>query len=126
MYQQKYRALKFNSITIQVLWNRLITIVDEAAGGLIRTAYTPSVKEYHDFCCALFDRNARMLSHSTITTAGILGVVPGVMKQFILKYPPEKLYEGDVLITNDPWLASGHLIDVSVAQPIYYLGEIVG
>lgn len=118
--------MKFNSITIQVLWNRLITIVDEAAGGLIRTAYTPSVKEYHDFCCALFDRNARMLSHSTITTAGFLGVVPGVMKQFILKYPPEKLDEGDVLITNDPWLASGHLIDVSVAQPIYYLGEIVG
>ena len=104
--------MKFNSITIQVLWNRLITIVDEAAGGLIRTAYTPSVKEYHDFCCALFDRNARMLSHSTITTAGFLGVVPGVMKQFIIKYQPEKLDEGDVLITNETWIARVHLKDV--------------
>ena len=74
---------ELNPINIQILWNRLITIVDEAATGLIRTAYTPSVKEYHDFCCALFDANAQMLSHSTITTAGFLGIVPEVMKNFL-------------------------------------------
>ena len=118
--------MQLDPVTIQVLMNRLISIVDEAATGLLRTAYTPSVKEYHDFCCALFDRDAELLAHSTITTAGFLSVVPEVMRNFAKRYPPEVMRPGDVLITNDPWLASGHLIDVSVAAPIYHRDRLVG
>ncbi len=118
--------MQLDPVTIQILWNRLITIVDEAATGLMRTAYTPSVKEYHDFCCALFDANAQMLSHSTVTTAGFLGIVPEVLRNFLTKYPPETLKPGDVIITNDPWIASGHLIDISIAAPIFHRGRIVG
>ncbi len=117
--------MKLDPISIQILWNRLISIVDEAATGLMRTAYTPSVKEYHDFCCALFDSDARMLAHSTVTTAGFLGIVPEVMRNFVKRYPPDALRPGDVIITNDPWMASGHLIDVSVASPIYRNGRII-
>jgi N-methylhydantoinase B len=119
------RGTRLDPVSIQLLWNRLISVVDEAASGLIRTAYTPSVKEYHDFCCALFDEQARMLSHSTVTTAGFLGVVPEVMGNFVRVHPPGTLKPGDVLITNDPWLASGHLIDVTVAAPIFRGGRIV-
>lgn len=119
------KGVRLDPVTIQLLWNRLVSVVDEAASGLIRTAYTPSVKEYHDFCCALFDDQARMLSHSTMTTAGFLGVVPEVMVNFVRHYPPETLKPGDVLITNDPWLASGHLIDVTVAAPIFHGGNLV-
>ena len=118
--------MQLDPVTIQILWNRLITIVDEAATGLMRTAYTPSVKEYHDFCCALFDANAQMLSHSTVTTAGFLGIVPEVLRNFITKYPPETLEPGDAIITNDPWIASGHLIDISIAAPIFHRDRIVG
>ena len=118
--------MQLDPVTIQILWNRLITIVDEAATGLMRTAYTPSVKEYHDFCCALFDANAQMLSHSTVTTAGFLGIVPEVLRNFIEKYPPETLRPGDAIITNDPWIASGHLIDISIAAPIFHRDRIVG
>jgi N-methylhydantoinase B len=117
--------MRLDPVTIQLLWNRLISVVDESASGLMRTAYTPSVKEYRDFCCALFDENARMLSHSTVTTAGFLGVVPEVMGNFVRHFPPQQLEPGDVLITNDPWLASGHLIDVTVAAPIFHCGRIV-
>ena len=118
--------MQLDPVTIQILWNRLITIVDEAATGLMRTAYTPSVKEYHDFCCALFDANAQMLSHSTVTTAGFLGIVPEVMRNFLEKNPPESLKPGDAIITNDPWIASGHLIDISIASPIFHRENIVG
>ena len=96
---------KLDAVTIQILWNRLIAIVDEAATGLIRTAYTPSVKEYHDFCCALFDTSGRMLAHSTVTTAGFLGIVPEVMRNFLRKFPPQSLVDGEAIITNDPWIA---------------------
>ena len=117
--------MQLDPVTIQILWNRMVSVVDEAASGLLRTAYTPSVKEYHDFCCAVFDPKARMLAHSSITTAGFLSVVPTVMGHFIEKHPPETLKPGDVLITNDPWLASGHLIDITVASPIYHRGDLV-
>jgi N-methylhydantoinase B len=118
------RPSVFDPVTIQILWNRLIAIVDEAATGLIRTAYTPSVKEYHDFCCALFDTDGRMLAHSTVTTAGFLGIVPEVMRNFLRKFPPQTLVDGDAIITNDPWIASGHLIDISIAAPIFHRGKI--
>lgn len=118
--------MHLDAVTTQVLWQRLVSIVDEAAVGLMRTAYTPSVKEYHDFCCALFDRSGDMLAHSTVTTAGFLGIVPEVMRNFLKAHPAETLNEGDTLITNDPWLASGHLIDITVAQPIMHRGSIVG
>src|SRR5688572_23944509 len=120
------RSVRLDPVSIQLLWNRLISVVDEAATGLMRTAYTPSVKEYHDFCCAVFDPQARMLAHSTVTTAGFLGIVPEVMRNFIRKFPPETLQPGDTIITNDPWMASGHLIDVSVAAPIYHGARLVG
>jgi N-methylhydantoinase B len=117
---------KLDAVTVQVLWNRLVAIVDEAAQGLIRTAYTPSVKEYHDFCCAVFDARADMLAHSTVTTAGFLGIVPEVMRNFLKVFPAETLQPGDVIITNDPWAASGHLIDISVASPIFHQGRLAG
>jgi N-methylhydantoinase B len=117
--------LRLDPVTIQLLWNRLISVVDEASSGLIRTAYTPSVKEYHDFCCAVFDVQARLLAHSTVTTPGLLGVIPDVMVNFVRMHPPESLKPGDVLITNDPWLASGHLIDVTVAAPVFHRGRLV-
>ena len=120
------RQSPFDPVTIQLIWNRLISIVDEAATGLMRTAYTPSVKEYHDFCCALFDRNGAMLAHSTVTTAGFLGIVPEVMRNFLARHPLDTISEGDVFITNDPWLASGHLIDISLAAPIFHRGEVRG
>jgi N-methylhydantoinase B len=118
--------MQLDPVTIQILWNRIVSAVDEAASGLLRTAYTPSVKEYHDFCCALFDPKARMLAHSSITTAGFLSVVPTVMGHFVERHPPETLKPGDVLITNDPWLASGHLIDITVASPIFHDNALVG
>ena len=118
--------MRLDAISVQVLWNRLVAIVDEAAQGLIRTAYTPSVKEYHDFCCAVFDARADMLAHSTVTTAGFLGIVPEVMRNFLKTFPPETLSPGDVIITNDPWAASGHLIDISVASPIFHRDKLVG
>lgn len=118
--------MRLDAVSVQVLWNRLVAIVDEAAQGLIRTAYTPSVKEYHDFCCAVFDARADMLAHSTVTTAGFLGIVPEVMRNFLKVYPAETLSPGDVIITNDPWAASGHLIDISVASPIFHRDQLVG
>ena len=113
-------------ILTKVLWNRLISIVDEAAAGLVRTAYSVILRDYHDYCIGVFDTEGNMLAHSTDTTPGFIGIMPTVMKNFLDVYPAETLGEGDVIITNDPWLATGHLIDISTASPIFHEGQLVG
>lgn len=113
-------------ILTKVLWNRLISIVDEAAKGLVRTAYSVILRDYHDYCIGIFDPEGNMLVHSTDTTPGFIGIMPVVMKNFLSVHPAETLSEGDVLATNDPWLATGHLLDISAAAPIFFEGQLIG
>lgn len=113
-------------VLTRILWNRLISIVDEAATGLVRTAYSMVVRDFHDYCVAIFDARGNMLAHSTRSTPGFIGIMPPVMRNFLAVHPPETLREGDVLVTNDPWLATSHLLDVSIAAPIFHDGRIVG
>lgn len=116
---------RLDPISIEVYWNRLINIMDETAATLVKTSFSSVVRDFHDYACTLFDENQTMLVQSTHTTPGLLGVLPQVAKNIASIYPPERLNPGDVLITNDPWLASGHLIDISVYTPIFYHGRIV-
>ena len=116
---------KLDPITIEVYWNRLINIIDEAAATLVKTAFSSVVRDFHDYACALFDEDQVMLAQSTHITPGLLGVLPPAAKNIASVYPSEKLKPGDVLITNDPWLASGHLIDITIYTPIFYRGRII-
>ncbi|MBL8702158.1 MAG: hydantoinase B/oxoprolinase family protein [Alphaproteobacteria bacterium] len=113
-------------ILTKILWTRLVSIVDEAATGLVRTAYSMVVRDFHDYCVAIFDARGNMLVHSTKSTPGFIGIMPPVMRNFLAAHPPETLRDGDVLVTNDPWLATSHLLDISVAAPIFDAGRIVG
>jgi N-methylhydantoinase B len=116
---------KLDPISIEVYWNRLINIMDETAATLVKTSFSSVVRDFHDYACTLFDENQTMLVQSTHTTPGLLGVLPWVAKNIASIYPLEKLRPGDVLITNDPWLASGHLIDISIYTPIFYHDRII-
>ncbi len=116
---------RLDPISIEVYWNRLINIMDETAATLVKTSFSSVVRDFHDYACTLFDEHQTMLVQSTHTTPGLLGVLPQVAKNIAGIYPPERLNPGDVLITNDPWLASGHLIDISVYTPIFYHNRII-
>jgi N-methylhydantoinase B len=117
---------KLDPILTKVLWNRLISVVDEASTGLVRSCYSINLRDYHDYCVGIFDPAGNMLVHSTDTTPGFIGMMPVVMKNFLAKYPVDTIAEGDVLATNDPWLATGHLPDITTAAPIYIDGALVG
>lgn len=119
-------SIKLDAVRTQILWQRLISITDEAATSLVRTAYSSVVRDYHDYCCGLFDERGNMLAHSTKTTAGFIGVIPEVMRHFIAHYAEGEIEPGDVMITNDPWLASGHLLDISVATPVFDGDRLIG
>lgn len=117
--------MKLDSVMTQILWNRVISVADEAATGLIRTSYSSVVRDFHDFACGLFDVKGNLLAHSTKTTTAFIGVMPYVMRNFLEHFPPDALEPGDVLITNDPWQGTGHAYDLCIASPIFHRNHLV-
>ena len=117
---------RLNAVEIELLWRRLITTVDEAATALVRTSFSSVIRDFHDYACAVFDRSGRMLAQSTHSTPGLLGILPFTIPN-LLRHPGfAAARAGDVFVTNDPWLASGHLIDVTIATPVFRGGKIIG
>ena len=112
-------------IQFQVIWRRLISIVEEQARILMKTAFSPVVRESGDLSAALFDPEGRMLAQAITGTPGHVNSTAAAVPHFLQAYPPDKLEPGDHLITNDPWIASGHLHDVTVVSPVFMEDKLV-
>lgn len=115
-----------DAIRHQVLWSRLTAIADEIATTLVRTAFSLVVRDNQDYACALYDARGEMLAQSTQCTPGQAGSTPSVLRDLLATYPPETLVEGDVLISNDPWIGAGHAPDVFIATPVFRHDRLVG
>ncbi|MBI4182935.1 MAG: hydantoinase B/oxoprolinase family protein [Proteobacteria bacterium] len=113
-------------ITLEVLWTRLISVVDEAALTLHRTSFSTVVRESHDYTCMLLDGAGRAVAQATRSVPSFTGTLPISVKAFLDKYPAESLRPGDAIISNDPWIGTGHLPDLTAAMPIFAAGRLVG
>ncbi len=113
----KSRAL--NPIELQIIWTRLLAVVEEQAQTLIRTAFSTTVREAGDLSCGVFDTHGRMLAQAITGTPGHVNAMAASVKFFLRKYPLEILHPGDVLLTNDPWYGTGHLNDFTVVTPVF-------
>ena len=111
---------KFDPITIEILWRRLISIVDEADSTVSRTAFSSLLRDAHDYTCMFTDRKGRELAQGTFATPGQSGAMALGIKNLVNSMPPENYRSGDTFITNDPWALAGHLNDVCVVSPIFY------
>src|ERR1700692_1896198 len=112
-------------IHTQIMWSRLIAVVEEQAQTMIRTAFSTSVREAGDLSAGVFDRQGRMLAQAVTGTPGHVNSMANGVKYFLEVYPIETMKEGDHYITNDPWLTSGHLHDITVVTPTFYRGQAV-
>jgi N-methylhydantoinase B len=115
-----------SSIRMQIMWNRLISVVEEQAQTLIRTAFSTSVREAGDLAAAVFDNQGRMLAQAVTGTPGHINAMAEAIPHFIDRYAIATMAPGDVYITNDPWKTSGHLHDVTVVTPTFHDGNVVG
>src|SRR6201981_2828001 len=113
-------------IHTQIMWNRLIAVVEEQAQTMLRTAVSTSVREAGDLSAGVFDRQGRMLAQAVTRTPGHVNSMGHAVKHFLDVYPLATMKPGDHYITNDPWLTSGHLHDITVVTPSFYRGEPVG
>lgn len=114
-----------DGITLELLWRRLISVVDEAAASLVRTSFSSIVRDSNDFACVITDAEGRSIAQASNSIPSFIGTAPRTIRHFIKEYPPDTLSEGDVLITNDIWLGTGHLPDITVAKPIFLNGVLV-
>ncbi|MBY5803038.1 hydantoinase B/oxoprolinase family protein [Rhizobium leguminosarum] len=113
-------------IHMQVMWNRLISVVEEQAQTLIRTAFSTSVREAGDLSAGVFDLEGRMLAQAVTGTPGHVNAMAESVAHFIRDIGPDNIFEGDVYITNDPWKGTGHLHDITVVTPSFHHGKLVG
>ncbi|MUZ64989.1 hydantoinase B/oxoprolinase family protein [Agrobacterium vitis] len=113
-------------IHMQVMWNRLISVVEEQAQTLIRTAFSTSVREAGDLSAGVFDLKGQMLAQAVTGTPGHVNAMAESVAHFINDIGPDNIFEGDVYITNDPWKGTGHLHDITIVTPSFHHGKLVG
>jgi N-methylhydantoinase B len=113
-------------IHLQVMWNRLISVVEEQAQTLIRTAFSTSVREAGDLSAGIFNRQGLMLAQAITGTPGHVNAMAESVAHFIADIGPGDIFEGDVYITNDPWKGTGHLHDITIVSPSFHRGSLIG
>jgi len=116
---------RYDPISLEILWNRMISIVDEASAALVRASFSTVLRESNDFACILLDAQGRSLAQSARSIPSFIGTMPISLKKFLEIFPPDSLEPGDVIISNDPWICSGHLPDVTIATPLFRKGELI-
>lgn len=110
----------------QVMWNRLISIVEEQAQALVRTAFSTSVREAGDLSAGVYDTNCNMLAQAVTGTPGHVNAMADAVAHFIRRIGRQNILEGDIYITNDPWEGTGHLHDITMVTPSFHNGSLVG
>jgi N-methylhydantoinase B len=107
-------------IRAQVMWNRLIAVVEEQAQTLVRTAFSASVREAGDLSAGVFDLEGRMLAQAVTGTPGHVNSMAAAVGHFLARYPVAQMRAGDHYLTNDPWLGTGHLHDFTLVSPTFH------
>lgn len=112
-------------IELQIMWSRLIAVVEEQAQTLLRTAFSPIVRECGDLSAGVFDVEGRMLAQAVTGTPGHVNSMAESVRHFLDRFPTETMEEGDIYITNDPWMGTGHLNDFVLTTPCFLDGRLV-
>ena len=112
-------------IHMQVMWNRLISVVEEQAQALLRTAFGSVVREAGDLSAGVYDLRGRMLAQAVTGTPGHVNTMAVAVGHFLERFPIDTMREGDVYVTNDPWMGTGHLFDFVVVTPAFRAGQLV-
>ncbi|MFY9316237.1 MAG: hydantoinase B/oxoprolinase family protein [Burkholderiales bacterium] len=110
----------------QILWNRLIAVVEEQANVLLKTAFGPITREAGDLSAGVYDTKGRMLAQAVTGTPGHVNTMATAVAHFLERFPPRSLKPGDVLVTNDPWMGTGHLFDFVTVTPAFLKGRHIG
>ncbi|MEI6838044.1 MAG: hydantoinase B/oxoprolinase family protein [Alcaligenaceae bacterium] len=114
-----------SALQLGIVWRRLTGLMDEVAQTFVRTSFSVVVRENWDLACSLMDADGRVFAQSSRSIPSFLGTMPTTLKAMLQKHPQHSLEPGDVLISNDPWIGTGHLNDITMVRPIFRGAELV-
>ena len=110
----------------QVMWNRLLAVVEEQGQALVRAAFSPMVRECGDISAGIFDFHGRMLAQAVTGTPGHINTMAEAVRTLRAQFPVQEMRPGDIYMTNDPWIASGHLNDFLLMMPVFHRSRVIG
>ena len=113
-------------VSLGILWDRLISITNEIVQTLVRTSFSSVARENYDLSCVLFDARGRSLAQGAMSVPVFVGTAPLTMRHMLDRFPPDTLQSGDVVVTNDIGMGTGHLWDVNIMRPAFRNGRVVG
>src|SRR5262245_40092560 len=116
---------RLDAVTLEVLWTRISSVVDEAAKAIVRTSFSTLSNEANDFACVLTDARGRALAQNSGSIPSFIGTLPATVRHFLRELGADSMKPGDVLITNDAWMGTGHMSDVSLLKPIFHRARLV-
>ena len=117
--------MSLDAVSVGIMWDRLVAISDEIVTTLVRTSFSTIVSESYDLTVALLDADGQLMAQGTYSVPVFMGTAPATLQHMLARYPAESLRPGDVIITNDPWLGTGHMFDINVMRPVFHDGRIV-
>jgi N-methylhydantoinase B len=115
----------FDAVSLGIMWDRLVSLVDEIVSTLVRTSFSTIVNESYDLTCVVLDAEANSIAQGTFSVPVFIGSAPITLRHMLKRFPPETLKPGDVIITNDPWQGTGHLYDITMVRPVFRKGRVV-
>ncbi len=116
---------KLDAVSVSIMWDRLVAIADEIVTTLMRTSFSTIVSESYDLTVAILDRDGELLAQGTKSLPVFMGTAPRTLRHFLKRYPPETLRPGDIVISNDPWVGTGHMFDINVMRPVFRHDQLV-
>ncbi|SFJ95066.1 N-methylhydantoinase B [Amycolatopsis sacchari] len=112
-------------VGLEVRWDRLAAATDEAASTMLRTAFSTIIRESNDYTVVLMDRQGRTMAESRAGIPGFAALMSSLTAVILDRFPHEEWQDGDCVITNDPWIATGHLPDIAMITPVFHRGALV-
>lgn len=116
---------RFDAVSLGIMWDRLVSLTDEIVSTLVRSSFSTIVYESYDLSCVVLDADTNSIAQGTFGIPAFIGSAPVTLRHMLKKFPAETLKPGDIVVTNDPWLGTGHLFDITMMRPVFRKGRIV-
>jgi N-methylhydantoinase B len=115
----------FDPVSLKIMWDRLVSLTDECLETMVRASFSTTVRECYDLSVTVMDRHGHFMAQGSQSIPSFTGSTPASLRHMLDRFPPETLEPGDVLCTNDPWMGTGHVFDLTVMRPVFRGTEIV-
>lgn len=115
----------FDAVSLGIMWDRLVSLTDEIVSTLVRSSFSTIVYESYDLSCVVLDPEGNSIAQGTFSIPAFIGSAPVTLRHMLKRFPADTLKPGDIIVTNDPWLGTGHLFDITMMRPVFRQGRIV-